>query len=157
MLVARSRLNNAIDLLKQNHSELLATMRDLVDDWVRTEAPKRNRYRRWRIVRNQAALHKAVGATLIEFVYLAEPTPDAPARAEFMGHRYSCLHHTKECWRALRRMQIVMSRFPADPRINLLREVLAELVDSFDETKPVVLRDWPTSANLIADYMASIP
>ena len=64
MLVARSRLNNAIDLLKQNHSELPATMRDLVDDWVRTEAPKRNRYRRWRIVRNQAALHKAVGATL---------------------------------------------------------------------------------------------
>ncbi len=156
MLVSRSRLNNAIELLKQNHSDLLATMQDLVDDWVRSEALKRNRYQRWRIARNQAALHKAVAATLIALAHLAEPTLDSPARAEFMGHHYQCLHHTRECWQELRVIRGVMNRFPGDPRISLLRKVVAELVESFDETRPVELRDWPTSANLIADYMAAV-
>jgi hypothetical protein len=156
MFVARSRLNDAINLLKQNHSELLGTIQDLVDDWVRTDAPKCNRYRRWRIGRNQKALHRAVDAALKEFACLAEPRPDAPPLAEFMGNRYPCLDHTQECWRALRRVKVVMTHFPEDPRLKLVREVLAEVVDSFDAAKPVELRDWPTSANLIADYMALI-
>jgi hypothetical protein len=157
MLLARTRIADGIELLKQNHSELLRTMEDLVDDWVRTYAPRCNSYWRWRIRRHQMSLHKALGVALRELAHLAEPQPDAPARAEFMGYRYPCLQNTEECWRALRGVQIVVSRFPAHPCIKVISDVLAQVVNSFDVSRPVELKDWPTAADLIADYMGMLP
>jgi hypothetical protein len=153
MFVARSKLADGIELLKQNYSELLVTVQDLTADWVRSYDPPGGGLWYWRIGRHKRNLQRAIDLALPEVACLAEPKPGAHGRAPYIGYRWPCLENTQTCWRAFRRVQRALNRFPDHPGLRAVKDAVNNAVDRFDVSRPVDVSEWPTSEHLIADYM----